>query len=310
MKRSRVRRLIAMVMLGLLLVGGVLAYRKYWLARPVGSGPAGPAVAAEPFEQPWTDRKVLLLGAGDSITAGFGVDQAHSLLGRLADNPPDEFPDMRGKCLRRVLPHLETRNIAVSGSTSLEHLQIIRRELEQQPEDVLGLVVLTTGGNDLIHDYGRAPPREGALYGATLEQARPWIESFETRLGEILDLIASRFPGGRHIFLADIYDPTDGVGDAPAAGLPDWPDGLAIHAAYNRAIHRAGSERAGVYIVPLHHTFLGHGVHCAQPWREHYCREDPAYWYGFNLEDPNIRGYDAARRAFLIEMAAASADWK
>ena len=138
------------------------------------------------------------------------------------------------------------------------------------------------------------------MYGATLEEAQPWIESFEKRLGDILDLIASRFPGGCQVFLADIYDPTDGVGDAPAARLPD---GLQILAAYNDILHRAAAERENVHAVPLHETFLGHGVHCAQPWRKHYRRDDPTYGYGVNLEDPNVRGYDAARRVFLIEMA-------
>jgi len=56
------------------------------------------------------------------------------------------------------------------------------------------------------------------------------------------------------------------------------------------------------YEKPLHDEFLGHGIHCRQPWREHYRPKDPYYWYAENLEDPNIRGYDAIRRLFLIEM--------
>ena len=35
-----------------------------------------------------------------------------------------------------------------------------------QPDDVFGLVVMSSGGNDLIHWYGRTPPREAAMYGA------------------------------------------------------------------------------------------------------------------------------------------------
>jgi hypothetical protein len=49
------------------------------------------------------------------------------------------------------------------------------------------------------------------------------------------------------------------------------------------------------------------GIHCTQFWREHYRRDDPHYWYADNLEDPNIRGYDAIRRVFLLEMAKAFA---
>ncbi len=34
----------------------------------------------------------------------------------------------------------------------------------------------------------------------------------------------------------------------------------------------------------------------------HFDRHDPHYWFYFNLEDPNERGYDAIRRLFLLEM--------
>jgi hypothetical protein len=40
-------------------------------------------------------------------------------------------------------------------------------KLEKAGPETLGIVVLTTGGNDLIHSYGRNPPVEGAMYGAT-----------------------------------------------------------------------------------------------------------------------------------------------
>ncbi|MCR4412762.1 MAG: SGNH/GDSL hydrolase family protein [Thermoguttaceae bacterium] len=248
---------------------------------------------------------MLLLGVGDSVTAGFGVREDLSYFARLVRNPPDEFPEMQGICLSAVFPNLEVKQLAISGSTSLEHIEVLRERLPRQPPDVLGVVVMTTGGNDIIHAYGRQPPREGAMYGATLDQARPWIAAFEKRLHAMLTLIEERFPGGCHIFLGDIYDPTDGVGDARSAGLPDWPDGLAILAAYNDIIHRAGQSRPRVHVVPIHATFLGHGIHCRQFWRRHYRAEDPTYWYAPNLEDPTERGYDALRRIFLLEMLKA-----
>jgi hypothetical protein len=89
------------------------------------------------------------------------------------------------------------------------------------------------------------------------------------------------------------------VGDAPSVFLPDWPDGLAIHAEYNAATQRVASRRPQVHVVPLHATFLGHGSHCRQFWRKTYCSDDPHYWYYHNIEDPNDRGYDAIRRVFL-----------
>jgi len=303
------RRLLILVSLGVLLVAGALAYRYFWLSLPVGEGPAGPTVDREPFAEVWTTRKVLLLGLGDSVTAGYGVPRKHSYFGRLVANPDDEFPDMQDISLSAVLPNLDARNEAVSASTSLQHVQWIRDELETQAPDVFGLIVITTGGNDIIHDYGRSKPREGAMYGATISEAEPWIDRFEARLDEMVDLLQTRFPGGCMIYLADIYDPTDGVGDAETAGLPEWPDGLAIHAAYNDVIHRCAAGRENVQLVPFREEFLGHGIHCRQPWREHYRPEDPHYWYAQNLEDPNVRGYDAIRRLFLIEMARTFRKW-
>ena len=206
---------------------------------------------------------------------------------------------MQGLCLSTVLTNLTQQNVAVSGSTSLDHAIVVAEQLEVYADDVFGLVVMTTGGNDLIHSYGRRPPVEGAMYGATLEQAVPWIENFRDRLKTMFTGITKKFPGGCEIFVGDIYDPTDGVGDAPSIFLPKWPDGLAIHARYNETIRQVVAEFNHVHVVPLHQTFLGHGSHCRQFWRSHFDSQDPHYWFYSNIEDPNDRGYDAIRRVFL-----------
>jgi len=133
--------------------------------------------------------------------------------------------------LSAVLPGLRTTNLAVSGSTSMEHLEKQLPRLSTAASNVLGIVVITTTGNDLIHNYGRTPSREQAMYGASWEEAEPWVNNFEARLESILTQIQARFPGGCHIFPANIYNPTDGLGDIEHAGLPTWKDGLRILAA-------------------------------------------------------------------------------
>lgn len=295
------KRLLFLGALGALSISAVLGYRHFFLSRPIGHGPAGPAVPREAFARPWTDRRVLLLGLGDSVTDGFGSTEGHSYFDRLVANPADEWDDMKGICLRAVIPNLEARNLAISGTTSLEHLEAIVK-LEPQKPDVLGLVVITTGGNDLIHNYGRTPPREGAMYGATLEQARPWIEAFANRLDAMVAALESKFPGGCHILLANIFDPTDGEGDIENAGLPAWPDGPKLLAAYNAILRLCAKRHESVHLVDVHAALLGHGIHCLQKWRPHYDAKDPHYWYFDNLEDPNDRGYDAIRKVFLLEM--------
>jgi lysophospholipase L1-like esterase len=299
---KRRRRLLVLLLAGAVLIAAVATYVELNFHLPEGAGPAGPAVPEEPFQQAWTQRKVLLLGVGDSVTAGFGATRGRSYFDRLVANPADEFDDMRGRSLAAVLPNLTSRNISVSGSNSLQHARWVAERLEKQPADVFGLVVMTSGGNDLIHWYGRTPPREGAMYGATCEESAPWVGAYEDRLGEMFGLIEERFPGGCRIFIADIYDPSDGKGHPESVGLPAWPDVLAVHAAYNNALRRAAGRYACVRVVPMYETFLGHGIHCRKFWCSHYHSGDPHYWYATNLEDPNDRGYDAIRRAFLNEI--------
>jgi lysophospholipase L1-like esterase len=302
--RKRIRS-VRLVVIAVICVVAAVLVRRFWFTLPVGEGPAGSAVPREMFQTVWTSRPVLLVGIGDSITDGFGASEGHSYFDMLISNPADEFPEMKGICLGSVLPNLKSLELAVSGSTSIHHLTSQLARLEVQPPEVLGLVVMTTGGNDIIHNYGHSPPQEGAMYGATFEQARPWIAAFDERLKSMLDRIEQCFPGGCHIFLANIYDPTDGVGDATRAGLPVWPDAMKVLAAYNEIIARHAGQRPNVYLVDIHSEFLGHGIYCTQPWRRHYRRADPHYWYYTNLEDPNDRGYDAIRRLFLLEIVKA-----
>lgn len=287
--------------LGLICIVAVCLY--LWFAHPIGDGPAGPVVSRAIFQKQWTTQNVLLVGLGDSVTAGFGARKGYSYFDRLHSNPPDEFPAVQGINLRAVFPNLRFTNYAVSGSTSFEHIEKQLPRLPVTDSNILGLVVLTTGGNDLIHNYGRTPPRQEAMYGASWEQAQPWIEGFERRLELILTEVNSRFPGGCYIFLANIYDPTDGVGDIHRVGLPEWKDGLRILDAYNNVIRKAVAQRSNVRLVDFYSTFRGHGIHCVQFWRPDYDRHDPHYWYHVNLEDPNERGYDAIRRLFLNEIA-------
>ena len=276
----------------------------FWMRRPVGHGPAGPAVARAAFQRVWSDRPVLLVGLGDSVTAGFGARPGYSYFDRLVANPPDEFPDLLGVNLSAVFPRLRATNLAVSGSTSSHPVRGQLSKLAPQPADVFGLVVITTGGNDLLHNYGRTPPSAEAMYGATREQAGPWIEDFKARLDVLLSTVRGRFPGGCRIFLANIYDPTDGVGDIQWAGLPRWREGLELLATYNRLLAEAAGRNADVHLVDIRSAFLGHGIHANQPWRSFHRSADPHYWFHENLEDPNERGYDALRRLFLNEMIA------
>jgi len=301
----RAKRVLNIAIIGLLFIAGAGGYLFFHLVKPEGTGPAGPAVDRQLFSAPWTSRSILVVGLGDSVTAGFGARKGYSYFDRLLKNPGDEFSDMQGICLASVFPKIQSTNLSVSGSTSSEVAQRQVESLATNAPEIFGVVVMTTGGNDLIHNYGRTPPREEAMYGATMEEARPWITNFLQRLEITAAQIESRFPGGCEIFLANIFDPTDGVGDAGHAGLPEWKESQDILKAYNGAIAHLAKTDSHVHIVDMHSAFLGHGIHCVQFWKDHFDWHDPHYWYYFNLEDPNERGYDVIRRLFLNEIAKA-----
>lgn len=201
-------------------------------------------------------------------------------------------------------------NLAENSSSSGNHLRYQIDNLPLQSTTAKGIVVLSTGGIDLIHDYGSNPPRDGALYGASWADGQRYAAAFRQRLEKMFDAITARFPGGCEIFVCTIFDPTDGVGDIENVNivlrlfkpLPAWPDGLRIHAEFNRHIREAAAARPNVHVVDVYRALLGHGLHCRDKKNPHYDAADPTYWYFVNLEDPNRRGYDAIRRAFLNEM--------
>ena len=296
-------RLIALLIAGALVIGATVVWRHFRYARPIGEGPAGPAVSLESFASTWSDRKVVLLGLGDSVTQGLGASPGKTYFLRLLKNPADEFPDMQGRCLSKVLPNLEPLNLAISGTTSIECVDYQLPKLKPFDDETFGVVVMTTGGNDVIHNYGRTPPREGAMFGAKASEIGEWVANYDRRLETIAVRVRETFPGGCHLFVANIYDPTDDDGDIEHAGLPAWPDGLQVLKAYNEVIARFADRHPDVTLIDMRAEFLGHGIHCTHFWHRHYRRPDPHYWYWDNLEDPNDRGYDAIRRLFLIEMA-------
>ncbi len=299
-KRWRLRLQIAFWSIFLLCA---LALYLFYLRRPVGSGPAGPAVPSADFNRSWTRRPTLLLGLGDSVTEGYSASPGKGYFDRLFANPPDEFEDMRGISLSAVIPGLVDTNRAMSGTTSVQHMKWQVEKLPVQSPERFGIVVMTSGGNDIIHNYGQSPPAECAMYGATLAQAKPWIANYERRLDDMFAAVTAKFPGGCEIFFGNIYDPTDGAGTAHVVLLPSWPDGPKVLAEYNAAIARAVARHRNIHLVDLHALFMGHGITCAQFWRSTYRADDPHYWFSPIFEDPNDRGYDAARRAFLLSMA-------
>lgn len=104
---------------GIALVSFAIFYIQFMLARPIGSGPAGPKVARERFDKLWVDKPVRVIGIGDSITAGLGArSKDHTFYNRLLQNPDDEYADMKGICLMiRITGSMKTLRIPTTVVT-------------------------------------------------------------------------------------------------------------------------------------------------------------------------------------------------
>jgi lysophospholipase L1-like esterase len=290
---------------GVMSVGALVLLGAWFVVRvpaPMGNGPAGPDVSAEPFAHVWSDRPVVLLSLGDSISTGYGAPDGLGYIDLLRANHNDVYPEMKGRDLGTVLPGLSPNRRASNSSNSAAHLRTIE-SLPVWDTDTFGIVCLTTGGIDLIHYYGKRQPVEGAMYGASWQQAEPWIHNFRERLDAMALALKEKFPGGCAVFLGTIYDPTDGVGDIENAGpmfwLPAWDEGFAVHTAFNDAIKDCAAKHQHVHLADIHTAMLGHGIHCRDRTNPYHDPNDAGYWYWVNLEDPNQRGYDAIRRVFL-----------
>ncbi len=298
-------RTIFLCLLIIATFGGYVGWRLYNAirTRPMGTGPAGPAIAAEPFQHRWLDKPVVFIGIGDSITRGLGATKHLTYFPMLMHNADGVYPDMAGNDLSHVVTIQSFRNYAQDYSISQEHIDRQLVKVPQSDESVHGIIVVTSGGNDLIHDYGRSEPQHDAMYGCTYPQGQEWCDLLENRLDTLLTGIMEKFPGGCDIFFANIYDPTDGVGDPQTMGLPRWRACVKVLGLANEKIAHLCEKYPNVHLVDIHTEFLGHGIHCDESWRKHYHPDDPHFWYYYNLEDPNLRGFDAIRRLFLREMA-------
>lgn len=297
-------RVIAIGVVLILWALGCAGYRASFFTRqyPMGTGPAGPKIDNKILEKTQITDPVAFIGLGDSITRGFGTSKKLNYFELLQHNDDKVYPDMAGIDIAHIFASFEAKNYAVDYTVSQEHLDRQLPRIPQYPKDVTGIIVLTTGGNDLIHDYGRTPPRDGAMYGCSYRQAVIWTENVKQRIRKLLKGLTAKFPGGCEIFLANIYDPTDGVSDPESIGFPRWPEATKVVGLMNLKIAELCKEFDNVHLVDIHSTFLGHGIHCSEPWRKYYHKDDATFWYYQNLEDPNTRGYDAIRRLFLLEM--------
>ena len=218
---------------------------------------------------------VRLIVMGDSISRGSGASTTARRYGSLLDA---ELTTFFGN-------DVELINVAVGGSTTdalaTSQLDDLRERLGATVEGHT-ILVLTSGGNDMTHAL-----RDGMdPVGATLEDA---IADLRTMVAFFRD--TTRFPDGVSIYVAAVYDPTDGTGNAGAdcfegltlRGIPGWIDMW-------RDAYRTLAVELGFAMIDALGHFHGHGFHFDEPANDYYDAADPTLWFA-DCVHPNDVGH-------------------
>lgn len=245
---------------------------------------------------PQSPARVVFLG--DSITAGYGASKQKLSYPRLLkENDDDTWPDAADldfPGLYGADPEIVdvSQPGATTGSMVGQQLPDVTSSLGDTVSGTT-VVIVTIVGNDV----------QGILL--TPDQADETIVSITDNLAEFYDYFADpvRFPDGSFVYLANVYEPSDGVGQADECfyGL-DLSSALDTLDQVNAATLAQAQER-GVAWIDMHGHFLGHGYHASESDNPYYEADDPSLWFADDCIHPNDRGHHEIRRLFWYALA-------
>jgi len=239
-----------LIAVGLLAIGATLAWRLYRSAPPTRSGPGRGSRRPPSPGGNLVGGAVLLIGLGDSVTAGYGASPDHSYFGRLVSNPRMNSGD-EGICLKSVFP------------TQSDQLQRLRHhfgrarrgaaaETRKGGPGNAGIVVMTTGGNDLIHNYGRSPrARERCMGRGSRKRSldRPLREALHGMFGR-----SKSCSRGCHVSSPTSSIPRTASATSRTRAFPVARRGAVLHAT-NDVLRRSAAMFPFVHVVSVHDAF-------------------------------------------------------
>ena len=228
---------------------------------------------------------------GDSITAGAGAGNDEEDYVSLLVNNTSTWPDWDGIDLATRYPGIDVVDVSKSGAWTGTVLNHQFGRLEEQitlPFEGEVLVVMTVGGNDLQSVLMNPSGVEERLE-STIDNWRKIAEYF---------LDEQRFPDGSTVLMANVYEPTDAVGQVDGCFygldisflLPSLLDA-------NTQL-RGLAEEMGFSVLDMRGTFLGHGFHYSDSTTPHYNEDDPSLWLANSCIHPNLRGHHEIRAMF------------
>ena len=255
--------------------------------------PLDPDVATWwPAEVPF-DTATRVMFFGDSITWGYGISNSENrYTSLLIENNDDRWPDFEGDTLTDRYGPLEVLDYSVNGAVTREVRYNQIPYMESTLPDVIEghtLVFMTIGGNDLAATlYGQSDLDEVA--GEVDDNLRGIAESFAD---------PARYPDGATLFLSNVYEPTDGEGQADACFLGLNVSALEPVLDEINTNSLALAHEFGFAWIDLRGHFRGHGFNHDNPSIEAYDEEDPSLWLQDDCIHPNARGHHELRRLFL-----------
>jgi len=213
------------------------------------------------------------IALGDSIISDDYPGPNLGAASLLYQNQDSRFPKFHGQDLKTAFPTVHPLNLSQTGWMINDLLGEVN-DLEGSSAETL--VVISIGGNDLLHALGEGnSPQES-------------LEAIESGLQALLSELRSKYPA-LTTRLVNAYDPTDGTGRFQSGR--EIPNGPELLGALNQVIGKV----AGSDLVDIHSHFLGHGMRHTDESFVHYDRSDPSGWFKMDIE-PNIRGAHEVRR--------------
>jgi lysophospholipase L1-like esterase len=181
-------------------------------------------------------------------------------------------------------------NVGIGGGRTRD----IPTELGKLPDPLPTPIafVVTAGGNDLSASFAETHGENDYYQRIVLaEDMRIAFEILQDpkRFGPLSQ---------KHIYWANVYDPSDGRGNFTSFGCPFWDfdqptDDLFCR--WNGIIGTSIAEH-GATLVDFHTLFLGHGFNADPPWFQSDCVH------------PNELGHEQVRRALYREITGESLD--
>lgn len=165
-----------------------------------------------------------------------------------------------------------------------------------ETRELVNLVVMTSGGNDLNS------LTQAAIDGATEEELWAQIENaVELERGAVQWLKDPKnFPNGTHVVFANLYEFTDGTGEVMAcdvSGLAGFdqpipaPDQLAEMVVWANEQYMAIATETGADMIFLLESFCGHGFNADDPTAPCYRGPGTEIWFDLTCIHPNPTGH-------------------